>query len=128
MAMIEQTQIFKAPVTDVYTAIADADTHAAFTGAPVTMGTEVGMAFTTHGGAIQGRILELVAGERIVHAWRPADWPAGVYSIVRYEFAADGEATVLTLTHDAIPEGSAEQLAGGWNQMYWTPLASYLTG
>jgi uncharacterized protein YndB with AHSA1/START domain len=110
-----------------YQAIADPAEHTAFTGAPATVSDAVGSAFTTHGGAIEGQTLEVVPNERIVQAWRPVDWPAGVYSVVRYEFADDGDGTQITLTHTGLPDEGAEHIAEGWQERYWGPLADYLT-
>lgn len=126
--VLVHTKSFDAPVADLYTAIADSAQHSSFTGAPADLPTDSGSAFTTHGGAIEGWVLELVANERIVQAWRPADWPAGVYSLVRYDFAGEGDGSQITLTHSAIPEGAAEHLAAGWNDRYWAPLADHLAG
>jgi len=87
--------------------------------------SSVGGAFTTHGGAIEGWMLEVVPNERIVQAWRPADWPAGVYSIVRYDFTGADDRSEITLTHSGLPEEGSEHLADGWEQRYWAPLAKY---
>lgn len=125
--VLVHTNTFDAPIDRVYAAIADADRHGAFTGAPATGSTEPGTAFTTHGGAIEGWTLAAEANGYIVQAWRPADWPAGVYSLVRFDFAAIGESTTLTLTHSSMPDGASEHLAQGWNERYWEPLAAYLT-
>ncbi len=121
-----QTNVFSAPRSQVFAAIAESDRHSAVTGAPADLPAEAGAPFTTHGGAIEGRLLDVATGERIVQAWRPADWPAGVYSVVRYDFADDGDGTQITLTHSAVPEGAAEHLEAGWQNMYWDPLAAYL--
>jgi activator of HSP90 ATPase len=125
---ITQTNTFNAPVSTVFKVIASSSEHSAMTGAPAELSDEPGGSFTTHGGAIEGRLIESLADERIVQVWRPADWPAGVYSLVRYDFAANGESTDITLTHSAIPEGAAPHLAEGWNTMYWGPLAAHLDG
>ena len=45
---------------------------------PAQISSEVGGAFVLFGGIIHGRQIELKANERIVQAWRVADWPAGV--------------------------------------------------
>ena len=124
--IIVQTNTFAAPVEEVYAAIATSEEHAKMIGAPVEISSVPGSAFTTHGGAIEGWILDSAENERIVQAWRPADWPAGVFSLVRYDFAAEGDETKLTLTHSSIPEGAADHLADGWNGMYWGPLSEYL--
>ncbi len=125
---VVQTRSFDAPVSTVFSVIADSEAHGEMTGAPADLGTERGASFTTHGGAIEGVLLDRVENEYIVQAWRPADWDAGVYSVVRYDFAEEGPGTQITLTHSAIPEGASSHLADGWNTMYWGPLASYLAG
>lgn len=121
-----QTVGFDAGVDRVYRAIADSAEHTAFTGAPAELAAEAGGTFTTHGGAIEGRMLELVPNERLVQAWRPADWPAGAYSVVRYDFAGDDDHAEITLTHTGLPDEALEPVAEGWNHRYWGPLAEYL--
>jgi len=123
---ITQTNTFNASVSTVFGIIASSSEHSAMTGAPAELSDEPGGSFTTHGGAIEGRLIESLSNERLVQAWRPADWPAGVYSLVRYDFVANGDSTDITLTHSAIPEGAAPHLAEGWNTMYWGPLAAHL--
>ncbi len=119
---------FSAPVDRLFNAIARSEDHSAFTGQPAHIGAAAGEAWSAFGGKILGRNVEITAGQRIVQAWRSAEWPAGTFSLVTFEFAAEGEGTRLTLTHDAIPEGAAELLEQGWHGMYWTPLAAWLAG
>lgn len=120
------TKHFDAPPAAVYNAIADSSQHTAMTGAPAEIGQAAGEPFTTHGGAIEGWTLDLAENERIVQAWRPADWPPGTFSIVRYDFVADGDGTELTLTHSSVPDGAGEHLDSGWNERYWGPLTEHL--
>ena len=124
--VVTQTVKFDAGVERAYQALADSAEHSTFTGAPANLPTELGGQFTTHGGAIEGRTLELVPNERIVQAWRVADWPKGVYSIVQYEFSGDDKRSEIRLTHTGLPEDAAEHIAMGWQNMYWTPLTEYL--
>lgn len=123
-----QSNTFDASIGRVYSAIANADEHAAFTGAPATGSIEPGTRFTTHGGAIEGWTLGTETNEYIVQAWRPADWAAGVYSLVRYDFAEANASTILTLTHSSVPDGTAIHLEQGWNDRYWPQLAEHLAG
>lgn len=123
-----QTNSFAAPRSAVFDAIADSAKHSAMTGVPAELSSERGSLFTTHGGAIEGVVLDVEPEVRIVHAWRPADWPAGVYSVVRYDFEESGGETSLTLTHSAVPDGAAGHLADGWESNYWGPLREYLAG
>lgn len=86
----------------------------------------VGGTFTVFDGHIIGRILELVPNKRIVEAWRVVDWPAGIYSIAKFEFEPQGSGTKLIFDHTGFPPGLKEHLAEGWQQHYWGALAKYL--
>ncbi len=85
-----------------------------------------GGAFSLFGGHISGRIIELVPNERLVQAWRPADWAPGVYSIVKFDLVREGAGTRLVFDHTGFPAGQAEHLAAGWKGNYWDPLARFL--
>jgi uncharacterized protein YndB with AHSA1/START domain len=96
-------------------------------GAPPTeINPEAGGVFSTFGGLIVGRQIELVPNERIVQAWRPAYWKPGVYSIVKFELADSGSGTRLVLDHSGFPDGVGQSLFERWNKNYWEPLAKYL--
>ncbi|MFI5162091.1 MAG: SRPBCC domain-containing protein [Sphingobacteriales bacterium] len=86
----------------------------------------IGGAFSLFDGIITGRIIELVPGERIVEAWRAADWPPGTYSVVRFELKPAGSGTQLIFDHIGFPEGLKAHLTIGWQQHYWDALAKYL--
>jgi activator of HSP90 ATPase len=87
---------------------------------------EAGGGLVVFGGHISGRIIELVANERIVQAWRPADWAPGVYSIARFELLESGTGTKLVFDHTGFPKGQADHLAAGWKENYWEPLGKML--
>jgi uncharacterized protein YndB with AHSA1/START domain len=136
---IHQEIVFKASRNRVYEALTDAKqfdhvvqlSDAMKTrihpGAPPTqISPEAGGAFSTFGGLIVGRQIELVPNVRIVQAWRPAYWNPGVYSIVKFELADSGSGTKLILDHKGFPDGDAKSLLDGWNKNYWEPLAKYL--
>jgi uncharacterized protein YndB with AHSA1/START domain len=95
-------------------------------GPPAQISPDAGGTFSTFGGLIVGRNIELVPDVRIVQAWRPAYWEPGVYSIVKFELADSGTGTLLTLDHKAFPNGDSKSLLDGWNKNYWEPLAKYL--
>ena len=78
------------------------------------------------GGLIIGRNLELVPKERIVQAWRPADWEAGVYTLVKFEMKERGSQTQVILDHTGFPEGNFRHLDSGWYLRYWEPLRKFL--
>src|SRR5690242_1454231 len=63
----------------VYETLTASAQFAAATGAPAEIGEGAGAAFSCFGGMIVGRHIELAPGQRIVQAWRVANWDAGVY-------------------------------------------------
>jgi uncharacterized protein YndB with AHSA1/START domain len=125
-AVIHQEVDFEADPARVYEALADSRRHAQFTGAPAEISSEAGGPFSTHGGVISGRVIELVRGRRIVEAWRVKGWEDGVYSIVRYQLEPRGSGTRLVLDHSGFPDGDRDHLDAGWKSMYWEPLEKYL--
>ena len=126
-ASIVQDVTFKAKPARIYDILLDSKSFSAATGGrAATIEPTEGGAFSTFGGMISGRTIELVPGKRIVQAWRVGNWPDGVYSVVRYDLASEGPGTRLTLTHCAFPEEHREHLASGWHAQYWEPLRAYL--
>ena len=86
----------------------------------------VGGAFSLFDGHIVGRNIELIPNQRIVQAWRVVDWPAGVYSIVKFELKSQGSGTHLVFDHTGFPEKWRDHLAAGWQSHYWDLLTRYL--
>jgi activator of HSP90 ATPase len=93
---------------------------------PTRIDARAGGAFALFGGYISGRFIELLASELIVQAWRVGNWPAGVYSIARFQLDEQGNSTKITFDHTGFPVGAAAHLAEGWQQNYWDPLRKLL--
>ncbi len=110
----------------LYQVLLDSKLFSAFSGEDAQISREEGGAFSMFGGMIVGRNVELLADQRIVQAWRPTHWAAGIYSLVRFEFKAQGANTTLLLDHTGFPEGEFAGLNYGWGKKYWKPLESYL--
>lgn len=123
---IHQEVIFKTSPDRVYEALMDADQHGSFTNARAEISREPGGSFTCHDGQIVGRNIELVPNQRIVQAWRVANWEDGRYSVVRFELMPEGDATRLILDHAGVDDDKAEMVAAGWKVRYWEPMQSYL--
>ncbi len=123
MSNIHQEVALRAAPARVYEALANAKSFSEITGAPATGDATEGAAFSAFGGHITGRHIELVAGKRIVQAWRAKTWPEGVYSLCRFDLQADGNGTKVVFDHDAFPEDMKEHLAKGWHANYWDKLA-----
>ncbi len=97
-----------------------------FTAMSAKIDPKVGGTFSVFDGHIIGRILELVPNRRIVEAWRVVDWPAGDYSIAKFEFTPQGSGTKLIFDHTGFPEDLKEHLSIGWQQHYWNAINKYL--
>ncbi len=95
---------------------------------PAEISRTVGGAFTLFGGYITGRHIELLPSERIVQAWRAGDWPAGVYSIAKFELVEQGSGCKIVFDHTGFPKGEAGSLASGWKAHYWEPMDKLLQG
>jgi len=117
---------FKVAPPRIYEVLLSAKEFAAFTGMPAAIDPSVGGAFSTFGGMIVGRNVELVPEKRIVQAWRPASWEPGVYSVVRFELKMKGPGTAVVLDHTGFPKGDYDHLFSGWGERYWDPLHKYL--
>jgi activator of HSP90 ATPase len=137
---IRQEPVFQASRKRVYEALTNAkqfERIVQLSGATQAMGLAktpaeispvVGGAFSLFGGHISGRHVELVPNERLVQAWRAADWDAGVYSIARFALVEQGSGTKIVFDHTGFPVGQAQHLAEGWHANYWTPLGKFLAG
>ena len=112
----------------IYEALLDSKIFAEFSGSPAVIDRNVGGAFSMFGGVITGRNIEEVPGQRLVQAWRNnMVWPAGLYSVVRFELKPQGAGTLVVLDHTGFPldAGEAESLVSGWSEHYWMPLRKY---
>jgi activator of HSP90 ATPase len=130
---IHQETDFKASPTQLYGALISSEEFSdctkksfpSFPAASAKIDPVAGGSFSLFDGHIVGRILELVPNERIVEAWRVVDWPAGIYSIARFEFRANQTGTTIVFDHIGFPEGLKEHLSSGWKEHYWMALANY---
>jgi len=135
---IHQEPSFKAPPARIYEALTDARQFqriSILSGAgaalpldknPAQISREPGGPFSIFGAYIIGRQLELLPGQRIVQAWRVTSWPAGIFSIAKFELVAQAPGTKIVFDHIGFPAGAAEHLADGWNEHYWQPLEKFL--
>jgi activator of HSP90 ATPase len=95
---------------------------------PCVIDAHPGGAFALFGGYITGRQLELAPGVRIIQTWRSAGWPEHIHSIVKFEFAAQGDGAKITLDQIGFPNGAAFSVATGWHDNYWDPMTAVLAG
>jgi activator of HSP90 ATPase len=111
----------------VFDILLDGKQFALVTGMSAVIDPNVGGAFKTFGGLIEGRNVEIIPAQRIVQAWRETSWEAGFYSLVHFELTAQGATTRLALDHTGFHEGDFVHLSPSWPLRYWEPLKKYLT-
>jgi activator of HSP90 ATPase len=126
LTFLHQEVNFKASVQRIYDVLLDSKQFAAFTGMPAEIDPKAGGAFSLFGERITGRNIELVSNQRIVQAWRPANWEPGYYSVVKLELKEEGAETKVILDHTGFHQGDFGHLNSGWHDRYWEPLKKYL--
>jgi uncharacterized protein YndB with AHSA1/START domain len=111
----------------IYRAWLDPEEHSAFTGGAATVEARVGGRHTAWDGYIEGRILELSPGRRIIESWRTSEFPEGAAdSRLEVSFDPEGSThTRLTLVHTDIPTGQGRQYEEGWVEHYLEPMRAY---
>jgi activator of HSP90 ATPase len=102
-------------------------THRAITGARAKVSAKKGAAFSAFGGALTGRILQLVPKRLIVQSWRASHWNRDdLDSILILSFHAEGRGGRIELVHVNVPEHDLAGVSEGWHIYYWIPWRSYL--
>lgn len=108
---IMQKVRFKAEPADVYThLVSDTD--------------EVGRRFAL--GTATGLVVDLAPGERVVRAWREADYPEGVFSMAAVTLRRITTGTELTLIHRGVPKGLIPRTEERWRREHWDAIRAKL--
>jgi len=128
LGVIRQKVVVGAAPELVYDAFLDPEKHGEFTGSPASGSRKVGGRFTAWGGYIEGKILELKAGKRIVQEWKTSEWPDGYPpSVLTLTFKPKGGNTELSMVHSRVPAGQVKMYTEGWVTSYWDPLKEYFS-
>src|SRR5262245_61239921 len=107
---------------DLYAAWLDSDRHSAMTGGRAQVDAKVGGLYSAWDGYIEGAILDLQPGLRIVQSWRAADFPRGAPpSRLEITLLAVAAGTRFTLAHTGIPDGQGSKYEAGWEKFYLSP-------
>jgi activator of HSP90 ATPase len=118
-----------APPEQLYDMYLNAESHAAFTGAPVTIEPRPGAPFRAFDGALTGTILHVDPQRMIVQTWRSSTWPAdAIDSVLVLTFWPDQAGARIELVHVNVPVEDFVGISEGWQKYYWTPWRAYLTG
>ena len=123
---IHQEVDFGVAPARIYEALLDPKQFSAFSGRSAEIQPQPGGSLKLFGGLIEGRNIELAPNQRIVQAWREASWPAGYYSLVKFEFVVHSPGTHVVFDQTGIAEDDWGHLNEGWPIRYWEPLRKYL--
>lgn len=111
----------------LYRMYLDPKLHAAFTGSPVRIAARAGARFEAFGGALSGKILQVVPNRLIVQSWRSTNFgKTDVDSTLILAFAPRGRAARLELTHVNVAERDLAGVSEGWSKYYFLPWRAYL--
>jgi uncharacterized protein YndB with AHSA1/START domain len=110
----------------LYEAWLDAEEHAGFTGGAASVDARIGGKHTAWDGYIEGKILDLVDGERIVQSWRTAEFPKEAPdSRIEVLLREVQTGTEIAIVHIDIPEGQGARYQSGWVEHYFDPMRVY---
>lgn len=125
---IQQSVTLPAPAATLCDMYLDAAQHAAFTGAPVTIGAAPGAEFRAFNGMLSGRLLHVVPQRLIVQLWRSVHFlPEDLDSTLILTFSPAGEhAGCIDLVHVNVSDIDYEAVRAGWDTYYWTQWRQYV--
>jgi len=105
----------------------DAEAHAAFTGAPVSIEPRAGAEFRAFDGILSGTILHVEPKRIIVQTWRSVNFPAeAIDSVLTLTFWKMDDGARVELVHANVPEEDFAGVSQGWEKYYWGPWRAYL--
>jgi uncharacterized protein YndB with AHSA1/START domain len=132
MTEIVVEQRIAAPPSTVYRYLTEADRWKLWQGVDANLEPRVGGIFSMlmgNGMNARGQFVELVPDERVVFTWGWVDRP-GIppgSTTVEITLNADGEGTLLILTHRSVTEDEAPMQQMGWSH-YLPRLAQAASG
>jgi activator of HSP90 ATPase len=125
---IRHTLTLKADSDEVYKTLTDSKRTSKFTEGKARIPRGIGEKFTIFDGYINGTILELVPGEKIVQSWQAdeKDWPKNHFSKAVFTLRKVKGGTRVNLIQSGVPEECYAHISKGWTEFYWTPLRKML--
>jgi activator of HSP90 ATPase len=82
--------------------------------------------FTAWDGYIRGRTVKAYPGQKLVQAWRTAQFPEDAAdSVLEIRFEASPGGTRVTFEHKGIPEGQGASYRQGWVDHYLVPMQAW---
>jgi activator of HSP90 ATPase len=126
--LIKQSVTMSASARKLYEMYMSPRAHAAFTGAPVTIGRRPGSKFSAFGGQIFGTILATVPDRLIVQRWRSVNFkPDDPDSTLILSFTPlKANSTRIDLVQIDVSGADYKGVSKGWPKYYWKPLRKAL--
>jgi len=120
---IKQSVTLPASAKKLYDMYLSPRAHAAFTGAPVTIGRTPGSKFSAFGGQISGTILATVPSRLIVQSWRSVHFgPLDPDSTLILSFTPlQADSARIDLVHIDVADVDLKGVSEGWPRYYWKP-------
>lgn len=123
---IRVTAIIPAQAQRIYAAWLDGAEHARMTGGAANVDARVGGKHSAWDGYIEGEIVALEPGRRIVQTWRTSEFSSSdPHSQLEILLEPEGEHTRVVIVHTELPEGQGERYEGGWHDHYFGPMTAY---
>jgi activator of HSP90 ATPase len=121
--LIKQSVTLPASAKTLYDMYLSPRAHAAFTGAPVTIGRKPGAKFSAFGGAITGTILATVPDRLIVQRWRSSNFAKGDpdSTLILCFTPLKANAARIDLVHADVSDVDYKGVSAGWPKYYWKP-------
>jgi uncharacterized protein YndB with AHSA1/START domain len=111
----------------LYRMYLDPKQHAAITGAPVKIAARAGVGFEAFGGALRGKILQIVPNRLIVQSWRSTNFGRrDLDSTLVLSFLPAKGGARIELTHVNVASVDFAGVSEGWSTYYWVPWRHYL--
>jgi len=116
MKTIQQEYQINAPLEKVWKALVDSKVIEKWGAGPAKMSDEVGFEFELWGGDIHGKNIELVKNKKLVQEWYSGNWPTP--SRATFTLSPKDGGTMVTLTHENVPDEEEKDIADGWKRYY----------
>jgi activator of HSP90 ATPase len=116
-----------APPDRLFDMYLDPQSHAAFTGFPVTIAPGPGAPFRAFDGQIWGTILHVEPKRLIVQTWRSTHFlTESMDSVLVLSFYPDSTGGRIEVVHVNVADEDFAGVSQGWEKHYWTPWRAYL--
>lgn len=124
MKAIQKKYLINAPIEKVWEALINPKVIEKWGAGPAEITDKESTEFKLWGGDIYGKNLEVVKNKKLVQEWYGGDWVEP--SKATFILTQRGDATILDLIHENVPDREAKDIDQGWDDYYLEPMKNYL--